>query len=190
MPEGTVTLCHEGWLDRSRGMVQLIEALAIARKSVDVKLLVVGSIRNECHEDFADLIEKHELKNAITLTGWVSYAKVGTLDSQAQIGLVTLQPSGNNNRGLSNKLFSYMACGHAVVVPEGSASHTLIESCGGGLAVDVTSSKAISEAILTLGKNPDLREQYGENNRKAILNKYGWNVMAKRLETIVTGCAQ
>lgn len=186
--DGGVTLCHEGWLDRSRGMVQLIEALAIARESVDVRLLVVGSIRSECREDFDALVEKHDLKDTITLTGWVPYDKVGALDSQSHIGLVTLQPSGNNNRGLSNKLFSYMACGHAIIVPWGSASHSLIDACNGGIAVDVTSPQAIAKAIVTLAINAELRHQFGENNRCAIIEKYGWSVMASKLESIVTNC--
>jgi|APSaa5957512622_1039677.scaffolds.fasta_scaffold04237_6 glycosyltransferase involved in cell wall biosynthesis len=183
-----VTLCHEGWMDSTRGMEQLIAALAIARKCVDVRLLVVGSIRTECREQFSELIESNDLSDAVILTGWVPYDKVGTLDAQAQIGLVTLQPSGNNYRGLSNKLFSYMACGHAVIVPCESATQALVDSCNGGVAVDVTSPQAIAEAIIMLTGNPKLRQQFGENNRRSIVEKYGWNVMASKLESIVAGC--
>ena len=168
-----LVVCHEGWLDNSRGMSQLLHSVAIARRRAEVRLLVVGKVRPQCQEEFAQLVAQLDLKAAVTVTGWVAYNEVGRYDAQAQVGLVTMQPSGNNYNGLSNKLFSYMACGQAVIVPAGSASEELATRFGAGIAVDATDPASIADAIVRLHDDHDLRRELGRRGRAAIESELG-----------------
>lgn len=176
-----VVLCHEGWLDASRGMSQLIRAVAIARRSVPVRLLVVGKLGAGCDPEFESLARELNVRDTIEVTGWLPYEKVGEVDARAQIGLVTLQPSGNNYGSLSNKVYSYMACGQAVIVPAGSATAELVESCDCGLSVDVTQPDEIARAIARLSTDAALRRRLGQNGRKAIEQRLGWELMSQTL---------
>jgi glycosyltransferase involved in cell wall biosynthesis len=180
VPNG-VTLCHEGWLDASRGLSQLIRAVAIARQSVPVRLLVVGKFGAGSDSEFESLARELNVRGSIEVTGWLPYEKVGKVDARAQIGLVTLQPSGNNYGSLSNKVYSYMACGQAVIVPAASATAELVESCDCGLAVDVTRPEEIAGAIVRLCADADLRRRLGQNGRQAIEQRLGWDQMRQLL---------
>ncbi|MBE7503827.1 MAG: glycosyltransferase family 4 protein [Verrucomicrobiales bacterium] len=181
---GPITLCHEGWLDRSRGMTQILRALVLARRTADVRLLVVGKLRPGCEAEFHALVRELGLDQVVTVTGWLPYDEVGRVDATAQIGLVTMQPSGNNFGSLSNKLYSYMACGHAIIVPAGSATAEVAEQHQCGVAVDTTDPQAIADAICRLANDAALREELGARGRRAVVEELGWHRMEEVLRRI------
>jgi glycosyltransferase involved in cell wall biosynthesis len=178
---GPVTVCHDGFLGVGRGMVQLLEALALARREADVRLLVVGRVQPEDQTLFDEKLAALGLKDAIDLPGWVRYDKVGELLSRGQIGIVAMQPTPNNYGGLSNKIFNYMCCAQAVIVPRGSATADLVRDADCGLAVDTTRPEEIAGALVSLVRDPVLRQRLGANGRRAIEQEYGWHMMEKRL---------
>jgi glycosyltransferase involved in cell wall biosynthesis len=182
--EGPVVVAHEGSLDVQRGMLEMLEALAMARRSAEVRLLIVGGVREWDRARFDEKVSSLGLAAAIDSPGWVSYEGVGRLLSQSQIGIVAMQPSTNNYVGLSNKLFNYMCCGLAVIVPEGSMSADLVRRADCGVAVDTTRPEAIAGAIVRLARDPALRQRLGANGRRAVEQTYGWHKMAERLVEI------
>jgi glycosyltransferase involved in cell wall biosynthesis len=182
-PKGLLTICHEGWLDATRGMDPLLRAVALAGRQEPIQLLVVGKVGAGSAAEFDRLVAELALADRVKVTGWLPYAEVGQVDATAQIGVVTLQPSGNNYGSLSNKVYSYMACGQAVIVPQGSATEELVAKYDCGLAVDVTRPEAIAQAILQLHADPVLRQSMGRNGRRAIEQDLGWHVMSARLLT-------
>jgi glycosyltransferase involved in cell wall biosynthesis len=182
--EGPVVIAHEGSLNIGRGMLEMLEALAMARRSIEVRLLIVGGVRQWDRAQFDARVSALGLAAAIDSPGWVSYDSIGRLLSQSQIGIVAMQPSTNNYVGLSNKLFNYMCCGLAVIVPEGSATADLVREADCGVAVDTTSAGAIAGAIVKLARDPALRRRLGANGRRAIEQTYGWHKMAERLVEI------
>lgn len=182
--QGPVTLVHDGFLDAGRGMAQILEALAMARREVDVRLLVVGKVRPDAQALFDEMLVSQGLRDAVELPGWVVYDRVGELLSRGQIGIVALQPAPNNYLGLSNKIYNYMCCAQPAIVPEGSATADLVRRVGCGLVVDTTRPAEIAQAIVTLAREPDLRRKLGANGRRAIEQEYGWHKMEERLRRI------
>jgi glycosyltransferase involved in cell wall biosynthesis len=182
--QGPVTICHEGYLDRGRGMLQILEALALARKSVEARLLVVGKVPLADEGLFRRKIEDLHLHEAVELPGWVGYEKVGQVLSRGQIGIVAMQPTPNNYLSLSNKIYNYMCCAQAVIVPRGSATADLVRDADCGLAVDTTRPEEIARAMVTLAREAALRRRLGANGRKAIEERYGWHIMERRLGEI------
>jgi hypothetical protein len=187
---GPVTVCHEGNLDRGRGMVQLLEGLALARRHADVRLLVVGEVRPGARALFEEKTGALGLRGAVEMPGWVDYDGVGAVLSRGQIGVVAMQPTPNNYLSLSNKLYNYMCSAMPVIAPAGSATADLVlrEDCG--VAVDVTRPDAIAEAIVRLAGDRPLRERLGARGRRAIQQRYGWHVMEKRLAEIYAQLAR
>jgi glycosyltransferase involved in cell wall biosynthesis len=178
---GPVTVLHDGWLDDSRGMKQMLEALAFARKSFDVRLLFVGKVRESCVQRFNYLVRQLDLVPHVEVTGWIPYDRLGETDARAQVGLLALQPTGNNFGGLSNKVYSYMSCGQPAIVPQGSASAELIRHYDSGIAVDITQPAVIAEAIVALARNATLRKRLGLNGRRAVETELGWHKMEDKL---------
>lgn len=180
-PPGPVTVVHDGWLDESRGMTQILRAVAEARRSVDVRLLCVGSVREGTVPEYGRTVSELGLEAAVSVTGWLPYNEAGSRTATGQIGIVGLQPSENSWRGLSNKLYSYMSCGMPAIVPSGSESARVAAETGCGLAVDVTRPSEIAEAIVTLARDGALRARLGANGRRAAEETFGWHVMRRLL---------
>lgn len=181
---GPVTICHEGMLSAQRGLVQLLEALALARQEVDVRLLLLGRVRPYDLSLYHQKVDALRLAEAIDFPGWIEYHKLGAALSRGQIGLVAMQPTPNNYQSLSNKIYNYMCCGQATIVPRGSATADLIREVKAGLVVDTTNPAEIAVAVVRLVRDRVLRRRLGDNGRRAILDRLGWHQMEKKLYDI------
>lgn len=104
----------------------------------------------------------------------------------ADLGLVLFQPvpaylyAGEN----TNKIFEYMLCGLPVVVSDFPAFRTLIAQTECGVCVDPTNAGAVSEEILRLLGDPQLRQRMGRKGRNAVLNAYNWDIEKRKLLAI------
>lgn len=174
---GPLLVCHEGFLDYGTGMVPLLKAVALAKRQIQMKLVLVGKVRPWSQQAYEAAIRELGLREVVESRGWVPYDKLSSAVSECQVGVVTMQPSLNNFAGLSNKIMSYMACGQAIIVPRGSASAAVVQRFRCGLAVDSTAPEQISEALVRLGRNVPERSRMGQNARQAMEQHFGWHVM-------------
>ncbi|MBU0618536.1 MAG: glycosyltransferase family 4 protein [Planctomycetes bacterium] len=182
--EAVRTITHDGYLDESRGQDQILHALAIIKRHMPVKLLVVGQVSERSRASFAQRVKKLGLSNEIEVTGWLPYEQVGITLNRGSIGLVAMQPTPNNYGSLSNKLFNYMSTGQAVVGPKGSDTAEVIRQANCGALADMTDPQALAEAVMPLLADPDHCRQLGMNGRRAIEQKFGWHKMEETLGNI------
>jgi glycosyltransferase involved in cell wall biosynthesis len=179
-----ITILHDGFLSLQRGLLQMLEALSIVRRTRDIRFLIVGRIRPEAQPHFDQKVAELGLADIIVMPGWRPYEEIGKIESQAQIGLICHQYTPNSFLSLNNKLYNYMSCGQAIIGPAGSATADMIEKYKVGLSVDTTNPEKIADAIIKLAENLELRKQFGNNGRKAIETELGWHKMEERLERI------
>jgi len=187
--QGPLTLVHDGYLYRNRGMVEILEALAIVRKSIDVRLLVVGCVLSEERPLFDQKVEELDLKEIIEIPGWRPYEEVGLLESKGQIGLIALQPRPNAMKSLNHKFYNYMSCAQPVIAPIDSATEMMVRKYDCGICIDTTQPKQIAEAVLKLAQDTELRKHYGAKGRRAIEEELGWHMMEKELARIYAALA-
>lgn len=83
-----------------------------------------------------------------------------------------------NNITLPNKLFEAMMCGIPIIT---NTSAEIVSQTRCGLIVEYDNINQIKDAIKTLKDNPKLRDELGDNGRRAFLENYNWNIMEKRL---------
>jgi glycosyltransferase involved in cell wall biosynthesis len=50
-----------------------------------------------------------------------------------------------------------------------------------GIVVDYNNTSQIKNALISLKENPELRKFYGNNGRRAFLEKYNWIIMEEKL---------
>ena len=179
-----MTVCHEGYLGKGRGMSQMLEAVAIAAKEADVRLMLLGRVVPAEIGVFEQLVKDLEITHLVDGPMWIDYSLLGEKIAQAQIGIVAMQPTPNNYLSLSNKLYNAMACGQALIVPKGSASADIVQDYACGVVVDTTKPEEIAEAIVVLAKNADMRQRFGAKGRKAIEEVLGWHRMKDRMRGI------
>jgi glycosyltransferase involved in cell wall biosynthesis len=179
-----LSICHTGWLDHSRGLKQILQAVAKASRSAPIRLVIIGDVHASCKADFNRMIGELGLQETVAVTGWIPYDAVGSVIAGCQVGLVTLQATRNNFASISNKLFDYLGCGQPAIVPRGSASEALIRKYECGIAVDTGDPEEIAGAILTLARDQRLRQDLGRNARFAMEHHLGWHKMEEVLARV------
>ena len=170
-----IILFFAGVLLESRGLSQILQAI---EQIADVKFLVAG--KGPEQYQFENLIDT--LKKKIQFLGWIPYHEVikQTIDSDCIIAFYN--PSFPINRYASpNKLFEAMMCRKPIIVNDDTSMANIVREEKCGLIVPYGDVKTIKEAIIKLQNNPSLREELGENGRKAYDRKYSWTIMEKRL---------
>jgi len=184
--DAAITITNCGRLGINRGMMQLLEALAIVKEKTPVKFMHIGTFARPDMElkQFERKVKDLGLENETEVTGWVSYKTMAQMLNRGSIGLVTHQPTPNNYSTLHNRTFSYMCTGQAVIGPKGSDTEQLIRETNCGLAVDMTDPQVLAEAMIYLIENPENCKQMGLNGRKAIEETFGWHIMEKLLWAI------
>ncbi len=106
-------LLYQGGMKRERGIYQYIDIVDALRKSFpNILLAYIGPFDGaEDKELFMQTIEKKQLQDSVWYGGALPFQDVGKYTAQADVGLNFLANSLNNNLGIQNKLFEYLAHG-------------------------------------------------------------------------------
>jgi glycosyltransferase involved in cell wall biosynthesis len=169
-------VCFVGRISSIRGVRQMVEAGALLKSGARLHLAGV----------FSEPAVEAEVKNhrgweRVTDLGLIDRAGVHMLMSDSVAGMVTLLPLPNHIDALPTKMFEYMSAGIPVIASNFPLWRQIIEGNRCGICVDPFDSTAIAAAIDYLVCNPDIAQSMGERGRKAVLEKYNWDVEASRL---------
>ncbi|SAI87942.1 glycosyl transferase, group 1 [Methanoculleus bourgensis] len=161
------------------GIRECIQAISrVKAKFPDVSLTLVGNVR----EDIGAIAAKTDPRPEITMTGYLPYREMYEALCRGSIALLVFQPDYYNTYiGLPNKLFDYMLCGLPVVASDFPEIRKVVGGAGCGVLVDPTDPGAIAEAIIYLMEHPEEARRMGENGRRAVLERYNWGEMERRL---------
>lgn len=142
----------------------------------------------------AGTADDNYLKELSILEGWrkvnyegkVPFSKVKSIYQNGTIGVAIYiyckNMDGNYGNLANTKLFEYMNWGLPIVCTDFTLWKEIVEDeidCG--ICVNPYDVNAITNAINYLIENPDKAREMGENGRKAVLNKYNWDILEKRL---------
>lgn len=169
-------VCYVGGLSAVRGARELVAALARVR--ADVRLNLVGAF------------SEHDLRAELEREpGWGRVNEWGILDrdgvrrtyENSLAGLVTLHPIPNYLEALPIKMFEYMSAGIPVIASDFPMWREIVVGNACGICVDPLDPQAIARAIDYLVTHPKEAEQMGSNGRRAVAEKYNWNVEESKL---------
>jgi len=171
-------IIYIGALVRIRGIIEIVKAMRYLN-NVATLYLVGTFVRVEFEEEVRELATEN-----VEIIGQVNYAEIPNFLRMAKIGLICFYPEPNHIGALSgrnNKLYEYMAGGLAIVASDLRSWKEIIESGPFGVTVNPKDPKAIAAVIDYLLDNPKVLEQMGTNGRKAVLEKYNWEMEANKL---------
>lgn len=171
-------LAYVGGLTRARGVVQLVQALALMQ---DATLRLCGRFADDGCEGACR-----------ALPGWAQVEYLGHVDragiqavlAAAEVGMCTLLPEPNYLVALPVKLFEYMAAGLPVVASDIALWRAIVDAEQCGALVDPADPRAIARATLALLADPQ-RAAMGARGRAAVLRQYHWGVEADKLLALV-----
>jgi glycosyltransferase involved in cell wall biosynthesis len=169
-------VCYIGGITDARGIREIVHACAMLESGARLNL---GG-------NFIDARLEREVRN---FAGWSHVNALGRLDrvgvrqtlARSMAGLVTLHPLTNYIDALPVKMFEYMAAGIPVIASNFPLWRSIVDDNQCGLCVNPKNIKEIAAAIDYLVTNPDIAQRLGENGRRAVRDKYNWQLQAAKL---------
>ncbi len=148
----------------------------IVGKYNNAHLLLVGD--GPVRPDLEKMIKVLNLKENVTITGTVLHEEVPAYLSSMDIGTMP----NSNNYGSPMKIFEYMAVGLPVVSANYAPIAEIIEDGVNGLLFQPGDSKKMSDLIINLFDDNQLRKRIGENARRYVFNNHTWGNNASIIE--------
>ena len=185
----TITFVNRN-LERLRGFDTFMRALPdIQRKNKEVRVLIVGDNEigyggaHPSGRSFKEVLLE-ELSGQLDLTrihflGRISYALLISLFQVSSVHVYLSYPFV-----LGWSLLEAMACGCCIVGSEGMPVSEVIEDNVEGLLVSINDPISLSNKVIDLLNNPDIRSKFSENARQKSLQwdqKYKLEVLSEFL---------
>ena len=154
-PDGPPVMLYVGSLTERRGILVMLEALRLLRKSLDVRLMIAGGFYDDNLEQKCRAFDReHDLQ--VEWLGWVDHRELAGVVSQASLGLSLLQPTERYLKGLPTKIFEYLIMGLPVLSARGPLLDRLIALSAAGLSIDSTSPATVAAGMRELLSRDDL----------------------------------
>ena len=166
------TACYIGGISENRGIWQIAEAT----KKANIKLILAGR--------FEPLELQNQIVNSykhVNYLGLLDRQSIANLLYNSAVGLATLLPTPNYLNAYPTKMFEYMASGIPVICSDFPLWKKIIEENQCGICVNPYDVDEIYKALEYIIKNPDEAKRMGDNGKKAVLEKYNWNIEEKKL---------
>lgn len=163
---------------------RLVEAVALARRGgEDARLLLVGEARPR-ELDLEALLERHGLRDAVRVTGWVD-------ERGAHDGLLAADLCANlrgpTTRGASGGAFGAFSAGRAVVVSDLPEYEELPEACAPRVAHGEGEARELARLFARLAADPDERARREAAARAFVEEECHWSRVADRYVEALAG---
>ncbi|MCK4305854.1 MAG: glycosyltransferase family 4 protein [Candidatus Eisenbacteria sp.] len=170
--EGALDLVYVGYITRSRGLQQVLKAMALVQdNSVTIRFHIVGT------GGYVTALKAQTrelgLESRVVFHGWVQPDKVPALMERCNAGIIPHLKTEHTNTTVPNKLFDYMAVGIPVIVSDADPLHRIVgeEKCG----LSFRSGRPDDLAgLLRRLADPEVRRRFGVHGRTAVRERLHW----------------
>lgn len=176
-PARKLQACYVGGLNKHRGLFEMLDLA----HSESVSLVLAGRFTPKETENHA---REHAGWKHVEFRGFLDRNGISELLAECTVGLVLLHPIANYLDALPVKMFEYMASGLPVLASNFPLWKSILERENCGICVDPMDSTAIANAYQELVSNPERARQMGENGRRAIEQRYNWELEVIKLRDL------
>lgn len=159
----------------------LITSAADVMKQVPVRLLMVGD--GPARPRAEALARELGCDDRVTFTGFVTHKEVRALLAEMDVAVMP----HSNACGSPMKVFEYMAAGKAVVAPAVKPIQEVIADGRTGLLFEPLDRDSLTNALLRLARDRDLRRRLAQNARRHVLSNHTWAKNVERVMTSIPG---
>ncbi|MHA1916793.1 MAG: glycosyltransferase family 4 protein [Candidatus Ranarchaeia archaeon] len=168
---------YSGGFYPHHGVHLLLESIELVlKKSPKIEFRIVGASSEE-------LRGKYSQRNVKFIDFMPKKEYIKCL-SEADILVCPPDPPFPNVSIVTNKFMEYAAVGRPIIGTRIGAIPDILLEWEAGVPVNLT-AKSMSEAIIFLLENPNLREKYGNNARKLAFSEFDWEKNSKKIQKII-----
>jgi glycosyltransferase involved in cell wall biosynthesis len=165
-----------GSINAARCMEELIAAIAILKaRGIRLELLCVGKASPP---SFADLLkgraESLGVADQMQMIDKLPFLDYQRLVGGSSIGVVLYAPGANNEMGVPNRLYEFMAHRLAIVATDFPEVAKIVRSTECGVLIDSAAPGLLADGIEYLLSHQDEAAEMGMRGRRAIETTYCW----------------
>jgi glycosyltransferase involved in cell wall biosynthesis len=175
-PPGERTLVLGGALDRTRGMDELLEAIALLKeRGLEVHLLHLGVPSDpEYAARLRSLADDRGIGGQVQIRERVCWERFQQYLSASRIGIVLLAPCTNHLMSLPVRLGEFMANRLPIIASNYPQIANVVREAGCGILLESCEPHALADAMEYLLTHPEEAARMGENGRRAVEERYCW----------------
>lgn len=171
-------LIYVGGITEIRGISQIIKALEFIDSKRKFKLILCGKFYPPNYEKKVRGLKGFE---KVEYLGWKDPHEIPEFLIRADVGIICFLPEPNYIKAMPIKLFEYMATGLPIIASNFPLWKEIVEGNKCGICVDSLKPEDIAKAIKYLMEHPKIKKEMGANGRKAVLEKYNWEIESEKL---------
>lgn len=172
---------YTGGIQNGRGLQTVIEAIPqIKRKIPSFKFVVVGS--GYAKERLKMLSKEIGVEKDIVWVGWVDHEDIYRYIAACRIGVIPHLVTDHVNTTIPNKIFDYMGSGIPIIASNAAPLKRIVETEHCGQIFVSGDSDSLANAVIKVFNEG---QNYGENGKNAVFEKYNWNIDQARLLSLV-----
>ena len=167
-----------GLLAPSKGLDDLLDAFAIARKSCNAKLVIAGYPTK--HISMNEMLEKNrELGTADQVIFDARYIPLNEIRPLMGLASVVVYPYRSGTQ--SGALQTAYTFGKPVIATAVGGLPEVVEDGKSGYIVSPNSPSEIAEKIVALVNNPKMADEMGQYARHLSETRFSWNTVAAQI---------
>jgi colanic acid biosynthesis glycosyl transferase WcaI len=175
--EGKFVVCYIGTIGMAHGLETLVEAAARLRDSApQVLFLLVGEGAEK--ERIISLARSRGLNN-VRFVDQQPREKIPAYIRASDVCLVLLKKTELFKTVIPTKMLEFMACARPVILGVDGQARKIVEEAQAGLFMEPENPDALTQAILRLAADSELRESMGSNGARHILLHFSRQQTAK-----------
>lgn len=183
-----VTCIFSGSLNYNRGLLSILEALAILdKRGTQAKCIIAGKGSAELAGKLESESNRLGIARNVKLMGPYEWADGLKMASEASIGLVPHLAEGNNLVAWPVKMLDYMALGLPLVYSNLPCHEELLAGHEVGVPFKAGDPGALATAIEELVRDPEKQKRLGDTGRALTSAKLNWVAEREKLRTLVEG---
>jgi glycosyltransferase involved in cell wall biosynthesis len=153
----------------AHGLETVLDCADRLRAVKDIAFLFVGDGAER--ERLLQRAESLQLEN-VHFLGVQPRDRIPYYLATSDVSLVPLRRKGLFQKVLPSKLFEIMGCSRPVILGVEGEARAAVQSAEAGLCVRPEDPEDLTEAILTLYRNPDMADELGRNGRRYVRRHY------------------
>jgi len=169
-------VCYIGGLADVRGIIEMVKAMSLTQSTT--KLTIAGNFADKNLEQSVMAMEGW---NKVNFLGYVGRDEIRNTLGSSLAGLVVLHPTRSYLDSLPVKMFEYMCAGIPVIASDFPLWREIVDDAKCGLYIDPLKPLDIAASISYIHDHPVEAQEMGQNGRKAVLEKYNWNIEEAKL---------
>ncbi len=175
-------IVYSGGLSLHRGMDTVLEALEIVNQDREVYLYIIGGKEREIQVLGLDKQMKElKLEDKIEMTGWISFSDSISYVKKSDVCIIPHHSNPHTESTIPHKIFQFMYLRKPILVSDVGPLKRVVDGTNSGLVFKAGDAIDLAQKINKILNSKEQWEAMGDNGRKAVQERYNWNMESRKL---------